>query len=1478
MAVSSELPVDINDWNKDHVRQWMLEIKVDKEDADILYNQKINGAALLLLDETDLKAEGLSLNARKLIIDKIGLLKQETKQQNVTVTQSYSLKPYPFSRFNAAHRYRENSILDVTESGPKDFIQPCHEFKAFVNTTEKNRMKKYTYEVIRFAAACMNSRTNGTIHFGVADEPHGQILGVSVQKPDDFNVQQSHAIKTHFKWDKQVEIAKRCIKPPRFVEVLKADMTSAGKCVIEVDIEPSSIVCQELYFNTYNVEKNEDVKQEPKAGEKKKKGDVSFFIRDSSSSKNLITSGSSKECDNYIKDMPNKFQLRKDAEEKHLSVVKNSVQGSKLCEMITGGTQSLDSSHFAWYIVVANKSHAVQLENLSFLLYMKLVAVLDFDPESAEKGLNKLFEDRKTNVHLPVQYKIKGAVEDIAKKLKLTKNTSWVFCNGGIEEENPSDADRWSIEKGSSVRDVVSFLCRKDVLPQKKILTVFLLLSQVSDGKDPLLETFNMFLQELKGGNQILCISDNEASYTYWKDLVKGRHGVDISTRCIYEMSFVEVNGTVLSLWSENRKSSRFLPCGGGSNVILSKKTEDSLETLSVLCVNQCDGGNEDKQKHEETFYKGGKVSWWNFYFSEQPGSMAFIKRDKFDYIINTIIPDICSRKRVCEFFNIFHLPGCGGTTLAMHVLWALKDKFRCAVLEDTTDDYTTIAEHVVQLLTYETKEQPPQLPVLLMIDDFQDISDVKKLQLQIEEECLKQNIFSKCPQVIIVNCMRTESNEQTDDAVFIGNNLSRKEQELFEEKLKEFKRTSTNTKTFYGFMILKNNFSTKYIQGIVKNTLKGFNFRDKHAQLFAVLVLLHVYCKNSSLSVSTCEEFLGLQAEAAFDTCKVEGGFESFSTLLTRCTVNSKIRFEGVTVIHYRIAQHCLKELSTLSSKVTKADITNLLLTTDLFYEYALGREKLMQDVHNMLVRRQYSAEAQDSLFSPLMQHIMKETPGMEELILENAAKCYRKDAVIFQLLARYYYIRKTDFDTAMNWAKKAKDLSEGNSYICDTVSQIFVRELKHAVHKDKDDPIQPDSLNKYLTMAKSAGEACTETQQTANKEAMTRLQRLKDYNTYNTTGFLGELQTAAIVIQILQRTPLLNYLGQVLSGKITFEDLSKKNPELKQYYQVLQKHKRYLLQLKGTMKNHFYFLDHFFVNLVPFFAEKDKQKELTKRKVSRYFQQYTDLFCKINWSEVAVNDERMNLVVKIDQTCQCLERNKGDSYAGLLEYLYEKDSASAASTLEEIIQQYNFLLNSRKELGVMNTVKFIYANVILANINPESPHIMPYQDLCQLLIKVIENPTPFSEILPLHYITILLLRQEKDCPLSTFVSQIKLSYLKDLKPVSNGKRAAVHFYLGKDEGYAGLISQRDINRCLRPEQDISTEWDDEKIWKQVRDCEKLYRVSGKICEGFISVANVKVYPMFRSQLHKESGTEVSFFIGFSMNGPVALDIDFES
>ncbi|CAB1352200.1 unnamed protein product, partial [Coregonus sp. 'balchen'] len=131
---------------------------------------------------------------------------------------------------------------------------------------------------------------------------------------------------------------------------------------------------------------------------------------------------------------------------------------------------------------------------------------------------------------------------------------------------------------------------------------------------------------------------------------------------------------------------------------------------------------------------------------------MPFIKRDKFNNIKDTIIPDLLSLKRPCVFFNLLHEPGCGGTTLAKHILWELRDKFRCAVLKDTTAVPTEVAQQVVELLTFETTEQSTRIPVLLMIDDFQEIYVIYHLQQLIENECFNKNIKQKLEKIKTIN------------------------------------------------------------------------------------------------------------------------------------------------------------------------------------------------------------------------------------------------------------------------------------------------------------------------------------------------------------------------------------------------------------------------------------------------------------------------------------------------------------------------------------------------------------------------------------------------------------------------------------------------------------------------------------------------------------------------------------------------------
>ncbi|KAJ8012382.1 hypothetical protein DPEC_G00042140 [Dallia pectoralis] len=825
----------------------------------------------------------------------------------------------------------------------------------------------------------------------------------------------------------------------------------------------------------------------------------------------------------------------------------------------------------------------------------------------------------------------------------------------------------------------------EDVLPHKRFLVVFLLLSTVSEKMDPLLETFSIFLQELGGTEQILCICENEEAFTSWKDLIETRYGLDIKKRSIYELSFAEVNGTILSLWSDNRKSIRFLPCGGGIKVMLKKKVETSLDTLNVLCVNQCEGGNEDKSLIEETFYKGGKVTWWNFYFSEQPGSMPFIKRDKFDFIVNTILPLLSSLRKACVLFNLFHLTGCGGTTLGMHVLWTLKDQYRCAVLKDRTADRGIIAEQVVNLLTYETTEQSARIPVLLMLDNFEEMEDTYDLQQLIEKECVRRKIGCMSPQVILLNCMMTEcweKDESTEDTVFIGNNLSEMEQKQFETKLEEIEKTYKNADTFYAFMIMKKNFSPEYIQSVARNTLRGFNISHKQAQLIAVLALLNVYCNGAVLSVSLCEEFLGLQAQQHCGSYDVKAGFGKFSTLVTCCTEEGSVVFEAVRMIHSSMAGYCLQELTSTYS-ATKAAITDLLLTTEIFYECIQGKDKLRKDVHTMLVKRQHSGE--DSQFSPLINDISNETPGVEENVLFNAAKRFEKDAIISQLLSRYQYLKKRNFREAKYWAKNAKELSRDNSYISDTSAQVMKHELKNEIQRDKEELIKPDKLKDYLRMAQSATEAFRETQDIAIKEAALRMQNTRDNSPYNTAGCLGEIQVAVIIIEILEKIPLFSsgnvqhdILSEVLSGKIEIQNVAKNDPKRNKhasYYPVLQEFEELLYNLRLNMKKHFDFLDNFHVNLGHRFTMKDNREERSRLELFRCFQRYRDLFCKMDSSELMRN-KKLCTMLRIHK----VESQKVASYVSQMRTLYWNQMKSVFNGKSPVV---HFFLGNKPGYG---------------------------------------------------------------------------------------------------------------------------------------------------------------------------------------------------
>ncbi|CAL8261882.1 unnamed protein product [Arctogadus glacialis] len=376
-------------------------------------------------------------------------------------------------------------------------------------------------------------------------------------------------------------------------------------------------------------------------------------------------------------------------------------QGEKLKNLLTCGGNSL--CYYNEFVVVVNKSAPQQLEHLEFLKTLKLFCVLDFDPNSAAiDGLCHSYgKSRVANKHEPALYV--GETGDVIKKLNLYKQTSWVFCNGREDLDSESckvlDYKTWFRKACRDVEQLVSFVCKPEVLLHGRTLIIFLLLSPVLSEKDPIFDTYNAFYKNTEGEN-IISICESQSTFEKWKLMVEWKFDSDISQQAVWELSLSEINGTVKALGPLDQSSDRLLPSSDSSFIVLTQKQKDLMTALDILCVNQCEKIHDEhstvfhdfKIRVEEEFFRGGKVKWWNFYLCEKPKAKPFIKRDKYEKLKQMIKSQSDQSVDVCSLLNLFHHPGCGGTTLAMHVMWALRRQFRCAVLKDNTLPHPEIA------------------------------------------------------------------------------------------------------------------------------------------------------------------------------------------------------------------------------------------------------------------------------------------------------------------------------------------------------------------------------------------------------------------------------------------------------------------------------------------------------------------------------------------------------------------------------------------------------------------------------------------------------------------------------------------------------------------------------------------------------------------------------------------------------------------
>ncbi|CAL8329232.1 unnamed protein product [Lota lota] len=1427
----------------------------------------------------------------------------------------------PFDSMDQSFFYKENDILPP-EVGPGNLLDPVHEYHILPSVeefSEKEMVHEFIREVFCFAASCMNSRTNGTIHFGVKSQPGkecGQVIGQQITSDSTFREAFELSLNEYFE-EEHLNAVRTCIRPPQFSRILGLDGTSSKKWVIEVDVIPSFSMTQEKVF--YTSLKTASAGVEPQQCKTQ-----CLFVREGPMAINILADPNPRVTQEKIRSITNKVKAwalaRKSAEERNNRPPSLCHQGQKLKQLIMCGRDTFDDFKL---IVVTDKCPSNQLENLSFLKEMEPFAVLEFDPESDINGTCSFYrKDHIANLHYPSMYTTGENISAVIGKLNLCQQTSWVFCNGRVNEESmvnkPLEPSDWLKKRSGEINNMISFLCNSDLFSKDGLLVLFILHSAVTDISSPIMEAFCAIYRTLEGSDNMLCICKDSDVFKQWRQLIETRCKVDITNKCIHELSLNEVNCTIHKLKGPHTQSfERYLPSSGSSSVLLSRKEEEMMTVLEILSENECENTEietaesfgEFKRKTEEEYYRGGRVTWWNFYLSERPGCLPFIKRDKYKDLYDLITcPE--SFTSTCVMVNLFHHPGCGGTTLAMHVLWSLRTKFRCAVVHNSMALNKEVAVQVQKLLTCGNQDQSAYTPVLLLVDNWNDLGDLKQSILNVLVGRNPQNT----PTIIILNCERSQfpsecSRKSHIGNVVITNKLSATEQRLFSEKLKQLKEHHMKPETFYAFMIMTKNFSEPYITNLVKNTLKDLDETSQNGRLISFLALLNTYVDGSYMSLSLCEELVGIGFEF-WKKETLENKMNPYFTLLISFPVEEHGTYKAVRFLHGMIARSCL-DLFTQKHTLSHGEIIIDMLHCDLLYKTRMGKDSLVQNIQSMLLKRNRKEEGddKDTLFSPLIEHIYNdEIPDKVKEVLERATLRFEKSATLPQALARHFYLKVKDFTLSLQWAKDALDKTS-NSYIADTLGQVYKSQLKEESSHLED--LSPEVLDKCLKLASKAIDAFRHSQNLAVQEESVDPNDLLDrkrQQTYNMSGYNGESEVILNVLQVIQGIPLStiserhkkDVILQILKGNLQMSSFQ--NSETNDnFIAVLRDHETFLVSLQPRLKAIFCVFEEYFTYMKPRSMERESFDSRSKSKVLECFKKYIQIFCPSGEEKTKEKSTRPKLSLGqelVDQRLY-LESKRADTFAGILQLLYDKNGIE----MEKILEKLQFIFsNAACKSSKSDIVNFILANIVLHSIKPTSKLVRKHEELVSHVNGVLRNEGTNSRLTELYYLLMLLMWPTRGSDpvdlatyqnISAYVTSAKRSYKLRFSHMMQARSPISHFFLGKSTGLKQIVSKRRLDQIVTSKHypTLSGQtcrahylWQSGVVWKDPDVQKMLLRVKGKSESRGIYVhypGNVKipVRPVYLGDIRSGGSQEiVSFYLGFSMEGPVAYDIKYEN
>ena len=1111
--------------------------------ADRFEEEEISGDSLAELDEPlveklfpELKM-GKRLKLVKVIEEALSEVQKPIGRITKEPTKPGTRKLETYRDFDARPNtldvYEKGYVLPDEQSRPGHLLRPLHKYCILKKGEGIDQLAQIA---IQFAAACMNERASGTIHFGVAPKRDaaqrysaGEIVGLTVDKQKcEYSV--TEEIYRAFFPD-QREVAIKCIRDPVFVPVAGQDVSDKGVYVVEVDVVPhSSLVGNEAFFLS------------PVTG----KHSLLFRYIDDSP---VAIEG--QDVHEFMKVREQLTAHRKDNEKaaRPRTVYKPNLH-RKLISLLTGEHEFEVTDIYPILFVgpcPGTISSDSLMENFSFVKSLSPLAVFDFDPVTQEessgqlRGLYSVMESRLGQVYKALttdnfdgnseENKSSANKDGVSKLLESIENSSfrsWIFCNGyaplGKEE---LQVTAWRAKRGEGFKEAIRFY--KGKIPSDKACIIILLLSRNYEVLlGALDEIFTKFPDQW-----ILVAESEKVAQELLAEVIRRRYVEKqvLEERSVIGMPWTHVNHSIMNVFGYTSGTGCTLPSSTGAPCVMKEKEKNELSDLEILSMKQCEeedivrkGSPEQLEQKKRTmevdFYRGKMVSWWNFYFRDHVLKRAQFK-DLMEEVNKRLSGDIPEDEKVAVI-TLLHQRGAGGSTTAREILWELKGHVRCCVIKKITDQ---TCDQIARFRGFQERSDPK--PPLVLIDN-EDEEKVFQLCSHMNEKARREardrgfQIFC-----ILIICVRmAEFPKKKEKAkVTLGHALQPDEVQWFRTKYENLEeryrkqQLTLHPKLLISFNILKENFNQQYIKNAIGEFVGEIRaFREK--QLLKYIALIN----------SFDPDFQNIPMSCFNPIMNPEQGARKKLPRLGQPTFSKEVHWEtslsqSINVLLNRTSEPCLggdvKALRIISNNLSReilktlcqqerkkvSDVMLEFLHSDVFKpsNESTVQSKLVKIMKDMLKKRTATKQGR-AKFSPIVLEIGRDEGYEAAAAVLKVGFDKFDDPMIAQQIARIY-IHCQNWKLAEKFARTAQDMIPKSSYLCDTHGQVYKEKLI-CVLKDcleSEEMLEGEKAREVIDMA---FEAIT---------IFRREQKLSDEDTstgYNNCGFFSELRVVVTLL----------------------------------------------------------------------------------------------------------------------------------------------------------------------------------------------------------------------------------------------------------------------------------------------------------------------------------------------------------------------------